>query len=89
MWSMKNEPRKITLPPPPIVGEVSLFLGENPSISERELALAAGIPPESLNRVKNRVRHDMMSENADKLRIAMKGLRPDLPTPVVQEAGGE
>ena len=64
---------------PAIVAEISRFLEENPSVSERELALAAGVHPVVLNRVRNRRRRDMVSAKADKLRDAMRTISAAVP----------
>lgn len=59
---------------PLIVAEVSRFLEANPDISERSLALRAGVSPALLNRVLNRRRRDMASDKADKLRAAIEDI---------------
>ena len=86
----KHSPKSTTLPP--IVREISRFLEENPSVTERQLAIAAGIPPVLLNRVRNRRRQDMVSANADRLRAAMQTFSPPpvvaAPSPEASGVGG-
>ena len=64
IFSMKNTPISI---------EAREFLALS-GLSARKLALEAGINPVILTRVLSGTRHNMRSENADRLRAAMKRL---------------
>ena len=56
-----------------IVTELDFFLNKY-NMSARKLAIAAGLLPNTLTRLLSGKRHDMRSENADKLRSAMRRL---------------
>ena len=58
---------------PPITIETREFLALS-GLSARKLALEAGINPVILTRVLSGTRRDMRSENADRLRAAVKRL---------------
>lgn len=60
-----------------IVTELDFFLNKY-NMSARKLAIAAGLLPNTLTRLLSGKRHDMRSENADKLRSAMRRLECEL-----------
>lgn len=67
-----------------IVTELDFFLNKY-NMSARKLAIAAGLLPNTLTRLLSGKRHDMRSENADKLRAAMRRLECELtPTATVE-----
>ena len=60
-----------------IVTELDFFLNKY-NMSARKLAIAAGLLPNTLTRLLSGKRHDMRSENADRLRAAMRRLECEL-----------
>lgn len=68
--------------------EASKFLALS-GLSARKLALEAGINPVILTRVLSGARRDMRSENADRLRAAMKRLSDVVPAGETSAQKGE
>lgn len=67
-----------------IVTELDFFLNKY-NMSARKLAIAAGLLPNTLTRLLSGKRHDMRSENADRLRAAMRRIECELrPTATVE-----
>jgi transcriptional regulator with XRE-family HTH domain len=63
-----------------IVTELDFFLNKY-NMSARKLAIAAGLLPNTLTRLLSGKRHDMRSENADRIRAAMRRIECEL-TPI-------
>ncbi len=72
----------------PIAIEAREFLALS-GLSARKLALEAGINPVILTRVLSGSRRDMRSENADRLRAAMKRLSDVVPSGETSTQKGE
>ena len=71
-----------------IVTELDFFLNKY-NMSARKLAIAAGLLPNTLTRLLSGKRHDMRSENAAKLRSAMRRLERELTHTVSAETPNE
>ena len=73
---------------PQIVTELDFFLNKY-NMSARRLALDAGLLPNTLTRLLSGKRHDMRSENADRLRAAMRRLECELRPTATAETPNE
>ena len=71
-----------------IVTELDFFLNKY-NMSARKLAIAAGLLPNTLTRLLSGKRHDMRSENADRLRAAMRRLECELRPTATDETPNE
>lgn len=71
-----------------IVTELDFFLNKY-NMSARKLAIAAGLLPNTLTRLLSGKRHDMRSENADRLRAAMRRLECELRPTATAETPSE
>jgi len=70
-----------------IADEINEFI-QATGIKQRQLAIASGVPASTICNLLSGKRKNVLGHSQDALRRAMKGLST-VPTPVVQEAGGE